>query len=55
MNNLFETCKEVNQHQSELDDICKSMEIDFLGMGLLPKWKINKIKLMPKKRYKINE
>ena len=53
MKNLFETCKEVNQHQSELDDICKSMEIDFLGMGLLPKWKINKIKLMPKKRYKI--
>ncbi len=53
MNNLFETCKEVNQHQNELDDICKSMEIDFLGMGLLPKWEINKINLMPKKRYKI--
>ena len=53
MNNLFETCKEVNQHQSELDDICKSMDIDFLGMGLLPKWGLNKIKLMPKKRYKI--
>jgi glutamate--cysteine ligase len=53
MKNLFETCKEVNQHQSELDDICKSLEIDFLGMGLLPKWKLNKIKLVPKKRYKI--
>ena len=53
MKNLFETCKEVNQHQSELDDICKTMDIDFLGMGLLPKWKLNKIKLMPKKRYKI--
>ena len=53
MNNLFETCKEVNQHQSELDDICESMRIDFLGMGLLPKWDIDKIKLMPKKRYKI--
>ena len=53
MENLFETCKEVNQHQSELDVVCKSMEIDFLGMGLLPKWEINKIKLMPKKRYQI--
>ena len=53
MNNLFETCREVNKHQSELDDICKSMRIDFLGMGLLPKWDIDKIKLMPKKRYKI--
>ncbi|MAI28891.1 MAG: glutamate--cysteine ligase [Pelagibacteraceae bacterium TMED124] len=53
MENLFETCKEVNQHQGELDDICQSMGIDFLGMGLLPKWEINKITLMPKKRYKI--
>ena len=53
MKNIFETCKEVNQHQNELADVCKSMEIDFLGMGLLPKWKINKIQLMPKKRYKI--
>ena len=52
MNNLFETCKEVNQHQGELDDVCKSMDIDFLGMGLLPKWKINKIELMPKKDIK---
>ena len=53
MKNLFETCKEVNQHQTELDDICSSMKIDFLGMGVLPKWKRDQIKLMPKKRYKI--
>ena len=53
MNNLFQTCREVNQHQNELDEVCKSMEIDFLGMGLLPKWEIKKIKLMPKKRYQI--
>ncbi len=53
MKNLFETCKEVNQHQTELDDICNLMKIDFLGMGVLPKWNRDQIKLMPKKRYKI--
>ena len=29
------------------------MNIDFLGMGVLPKWKKDKINLMPKERYKI--
>ena len=50
---LFETCAEVNKHQNELDDVCKHLDIDFLGMGVLPKWERSKIKLMPKKRYKI--
>ena len=50
---LFETCKEVNEHQKELDDICKNLEIDFMGMGVLPKWKLKDIPLMPKDRYKI--
>ena len=51
--NSFETCKEVNEHQKELDDICKNLEIDFMGMGVLPKWKLKDIPLMPKDRYKI--
>ena len=50
---LFETCKEVNEHQRELDDICKNLQIDFMGMGVLPKWKLKDIPLMPKDRYKI--
>jgi glutamate--cysteine ligase len=50
---LFETCAEVNKHQKELDDICKQLDIDFLGMGVLPKWERSKIQLMPKQRYKI--
>ena len=50
---LFETCAEVNKHQKELDDICKQFDIDFLGMGVLPKWERSKIQLMPKQRYKI--
>ena len=51
--NLFQTCLEVNEHQKELDDICKNLEIDFMGMGVLPKWGLKDIPLMPKDRYKI--
>ena len=30
-----------------------NLDIDFLGMGVLPKWERSKIQLMPKQRYKI--
>ena len=53
LKSLFDTCKEVNQHYDELNKVCEPMNIDFLGMGVLPKWKKDKINLMPKERYKI--
>ena len=33
--------------------MCEDLDIDFMGMGVLPKWSRNDISLMPKKRYKI--
>ena len=53
LRNLFETCKEVNQHHDELNAVCKDFEIQFMGMGVLPKWELDDLKLMPKERYKI--
>ena len=53
MKNLFETCKEVNIHQNELNDVCRNIGIDFMGMGVLPKWGLNDIPVVPKDRYKI--
>ncbi len=53
LKNLFETCKEVNTHKDELNEVCKSLGISFMGMGVLPKWDLSKIEIMPKKRYKI--
>ncbi len=50
---LFETCNEVNTHKDELNDVCKSLGVDFMGMGVLPKWDLSKIQTMPKKRYEI--
>ncbi len=51
--NLFETCREVNEHQKELSNVCEELGIDFMGMGVLPKWDIKHIPLMPKRRYEI--
>ena len=53
LKNLFETCLEVNSHQDELNAICEELDIDFMGMGVLPKWRREEMSLMPKKRYKI--
>ncbi len=51
--NLFQTCIEVNQHHDELNEICKNYEIEFMGIGVLPKWNIDDLKIMPKERYEI--
>ena len=53
LNNLFDTCKEVNNHQNELTDVCQDLDIDFMGMGFIPKWKLENIPIMPKARYRI--
>ena len=53
LTNLFETCMEVNNHQDELNSVCEELDIDFMGMGVLPKWSRDDMSLMPKKRYKI--
>ncbi len=53
LKNLFHTCKEVNQHHDELNDVCKKYEIEFMGIGVLPKWDLSDLKLMPKERYQI--
>ena len=53
LKSLFETCKEVNQHHDELNAVCRDSEIEFMGMGVLPKWGLRDLKLMPKKRYQI--
>lgn len=53
LEDLFQTCKEVNLHQDELNKVCKNLNIQFMGMGALPKWEIIDLPLMPKERYKI--
>ena len=53
LENLFQTCEEVNLHQSELNSVSEKLGINYMGMGFLPKWELSDIKIMPKKRYQI--
>ncbi len=53
LNNLFHTCQEVTSHQFELDSVSKQLGIGYMGIGFLPKWKLDQIPMIPKKRYKI--
>ena len=43
LENLFQTCKEVNTHQVELNSVCEELDIEFMGMGVLPKWNREKL------------
>ena len=43
---------EVNNHQDELNSVCEELDIDFMGMGVLPKWTRDDMSLMPKKDIK---
>lgn len=53
LNNLFHTCQEVTSHQFELNSVSRPMGIEYMGMGCLPKWKLDQIPIMPKQRYEI--
>jgi glutamate--cysteine ligase len=53
LENVHQTCKETNQHLSEVKTVGDELGIGFLGMGFQPKWKREDMPWMPKGRYKI--
>lgn len=53
LENVHQTCKETNQHLSEVKTVGDELGIGFLGMGFQPKWPRADMPWMPKGRYKI--
>ncbi|MDZ4728328.1 MAG: glutamate--cysteine ligase [Xanthomonadales bacterium] len=53
LDNLHETCQEVNTHLKQVKTISEPLGVAFLGMGFLPKWKREDMQWMPKGRYRI--
>ncbi len=53
LDNLHETCNEVNTHLSQVRTVCDPLSIGFLGMGFHPKWSRADMQWMPKARYRI--
>ena len=53
LENIHLTCRETNQHLSEVKTVGDELGVGFLGMGFQPKWTRADMPWMPKGRYKI--
>jgi glutamate--cysteine ligase len=53
LDNIHETCTEVNTHLKQVRAISEPLGIAFLGMGFQPKWRRENMQWMPKARYGI--
>jgi glutamate--cysteine ligase len=53
LDNIHQTCTEVNTHLKQVRAISEPLGIAFLGMGFQPKWKREEMEWMPKARYRI--
>ena len=50
---LHQTCAEVNQHLTQVKEVCEEISAGVIGLGFNPKWRREDIHWMPKGRYKI--
>ena len=53
LENLFQTCNEVNTHLDQVKQIGADLGIGFMGLGFDPKWARAEVPWMPKGRYRI--
>src|SRR5277367_3672721 len=53
LDNLHQTCAEVQQHLRQLRPVCDELGLGLLGMGFLPKWRREDVSFMPKRRYAV--
>jgi glutamate--cysteine ligase len=50
---LHETVSETDEHLREILGVGEDLAIGFLGVGFTPKWRLDEIPHMPKKRYEL--
>lgn len=53
LENIHQTCDEVNEHLREVKDIADEIGVGFIGLGAAPDWTHEDMPLMPKGRYKL--
>ncbi|MCB2106526.1 MAG: glutamate--cysteine ligase [Rhodobacteraceae bacterium] len=53
LENVHETCTEVNEHLAQVKTVGKDLGVGMLGLGFTPNWRRADIHWMPKGRYKI--
>jgi glutamate--cysteine ligase len=53
LDNLHQTCAEVQQHLKQLRPVCGELGLGLLGLGFLPDWRREDVHFMPKRRYAV--
>ena len=53
LENIHQTCTEVNTHLKQVRAVSEPLGAAFLGMGFQPKWRLEDMEWMPKARYRI--
>ena len=51
LENVHDTCYEVNHHLREVREVADEIGAGFLGLGFSPKWSLEDTPMMPKARY----
>jgi len=50
---VHETAAETDEHLREVLDVGEDLAIGFLGVGFSPKWRLDEVPRMPKRRYQV--
>ncbi len=53
LQNVHETCNELNTHQSQVREVCAEIGAGVIGLGFAPTWSMEETHQMPKGRYAI--
>ncbi len=53
LDNIHQTCAEVNKHLREVREVADEIGAGFLGLGFSPKWSLDETPMMPKARYQV--
>jgi glutamate--cysteine ligase len=53
LENIHQTCNEVNLHLEEVKDVADKVGVGFIGLGAAPIWSHEQMPMMPKGRYKL--
>ena len=53
LENIHQTCNEVNLHLAEVKDVADKVGVGFIGLGAAPIWSHEQMPMMPKGRYKL--
>jgi glutamate--cysteine ligase len=53
LENIHQTCDEVNEHLREVRSVAEGIGVEFIGLGAAPVWSHDQMPVMPKGRYKL--